>query len=361
MAHPFSGRPHFEGVTDELFGFGTGAVLDSSVLDCLRDYARSIGSESSGDSSLWTGYASLYAGPMATLRQGSTEAVQDLASELYSSPLTHGFSQGAVVTADLRSRAEARAHVGAITLDRLYRLAEAVGVNHVKSAEHGQRTILVGDIDGLMSRIEDAVGVALPSTRQSGSLFGLRIRGSIYSERHFDGMYAAWRLRELVRKAEVKPPSLLEIGGGAGFLTFYALKFGFQKAAIIDLPHTAITQYIVLATELGAENVQFGNVPSHGVGLIGTDNPRSKDFTGWNAVANVDALPEMPPDVARDYLSRIKAGQIFLSINQESGIENGDHRQNIVADVAASVRLVRKQRNLSWLRTGYVEEVYEGT
>ena len=358
MATPFSNRPHFEGISDDLFGFGVGAPLTSDVQTVLREYANSIEGDASADGSVWTEYAKLYEQPMAILRGTSAEQIDNLAADLYGSTLTHGFGQGAIVTTDLRNRVEARMHVGALTFDRFYRLAEAVGAVRVKSAKHGQVTIPVENIGGIMESIEERIGVQLPSTRQSGSLFGLRIRDSIYSERHFDGMYAAWRLRELMKDAGVPKPSLLEIGGGAGFLSFYARILGFQRIAIIDLPHPALVQYIVLASEFRDEHVAIGAVPKDGIGLIGTKHPLAEDFTGWNAVVNVDSIPEMPPSSAAEYLSRIKRRQVFLSINQESKIENGAYPQNVVSELAAAAGLLRRQRNPSWLRTGYVEEVY---
>ena len=360
MAHPFSNRPSFEGLNDDLFGFGAGTRLQPDAALKLHDYVDALIDQESQDSSVWSEYAGLYQEAMASLRSGDAAQVNSLIAAVFGSALTHGFAQGHIATESLRTSSAARLHVGAITLDRFYRLAEAVGAIRVQSAEHGQRSIKVGDLEEIMTRIEEAIGAELPSTSQSGSLFGLRIRDSIYSERHFDGIYGAWRASQLVRQKElVNRPSLLEIGGGAGFLAFYAKLLGFAQCAIIDLPHPAIVQYAVLASEFGAGNVEFGRTPSNGIGLINAYGPAATNFNDWSIVVNIDSLPEMPPAAAKAYLRGIESNQLFLSINQESAIPNGESPQNVVSSIALETGLLRSQRNPSWLRTGYVEEVFQ--
>jgi hypothetical protein len=358
MAHPFSNRPTFEGLNDELFGFGIGASLESTATSRIVEYVHGLGGERNTDGSLWSEYRGFYDGPLSILERGDATEIDRLINDLFGSPLTHGFAQGHIVTHGLRNSLGSRMHVGATTLDRFYRLAEAVGALRVCSAEHGQVTIKISDIDGIMGRIEDAVGADLPSTRQCGSLFGLRIRGAIYSERHFDAIYAAWRARQLARETPESNYSLLEIGGGAGFLAFYARKLGFHRVAIIDLPHPLLSQYMVLVSELGPDHVSFGNAIANGVGLLTAGTKVAASFEGWSIVVNVDSLPEMLPTAARSYLACINAGQVLLSINQESAVDNGAYPQNVVAELARAVSLVRRSRFPAWLRTGYVEEVY---
>jgi hypothetical protein len=357
LSNPFASRPAFEVVDEGIFGFGDSANLENLALSHLADYARALHPQHRHDGSLWDPTPA-HEPPIEVLRRDLPHETDHLVADLFASPLTHGFAQGHIVAAGLRSNQGSRLHVGTIALDRLYRLAEAVGVSRVRSLEHGQFTIEVGDLESLLRQIEEAVGVALPSPRQAGGLFGLRIRGSIYCERHFDAIYGAWRARQLVTDLGATYPTLLEIGGGAGFLAFYAQKFGFRKIAIIDLPYTALVQYIVLAGEFGAQQVQFGAAPEIGFGLIAASSEAAKDFSGWDVVVNVDSLPEMPPIAARNYLESVGSGQVLLSINQESAVMNGTDRQNVVADLAIVSGLARRQRFASWLRSGYVEEVF---
>lgn len=266
--------------------------------------------------------------------------------------------QGEDIAQSLRAELGSRLHIGTIILDRFYRLAEAVGVCRVKSGEHGQSTIEISDLDVMFEKIEEAIGADLSPPRQNGELFGLKLARGIFSDRHFDGIYAAWRLRQLALAENMQRYSVLEIGGGAGHLAFYSLRLGADAYRIVDLPHVLLTQYVLLASDLGPERVGLGKQPKHGVGLISAGTDDALDFGGWPIVVNVDSLPEMPSASASAYIRSLQPGQIMLSINQESAYPNGGETQNVVADLASEYRLVRLQRYPAWLRTGYVEEIY---
>ncbi len=232
------------------------------------------------------------------------------------------------------------------------------GRSAVLSAEHGQTQIHIADLDSIMARIEDEVGADLPAPEQDGGMFGLRLRGGIYTERHFDGIYAAWRAREVVRASGVSSPSLCEIGGGAGHLAFYARQFGFRTCAIIDLPQAMLVQYIVLSTAFGDHRVSAEHSLRDGIELIQAGTLEADNVHRFDVVINVDSLPEMPHGVAERYLSNISRGQTFVSINQESGLDTGEYQLGVVRDFANKIQLNRSARYPAWLRTGYVEEIY---
>ena len=81
----------------------------------------------------------------------------------------------------------------------------------------------------------------------------------------------------------------------------------------------------------------------------------------YDLVINQDSLPEMPPETAAMYISRIRTiAPLFYSINQEAAAPNTDEfRQVIVPElVGRDGGYQRLSRNLFWLRDGYVEEVY---
>jgi hypothetical protein len=358
LSHPFSARPVYSGATAGHFGFGAGVPVSPELASTAAGRVRNLDAAGQEDGTIWSTFRNLYVEPLRQLATADRVEQNAVVDTLFASPLTHGFSQGHVVSASLAASEGARFHVGAIVLDRLYRLAEAVGALRVQSLEHGQAEIHVGDVDEVFASVEEILGVELPPTKQAGGLFGLKIRAGIYSDRHFDGIYGAWRARQLAAQNGISEPTLLEIGGGAGFLTFYARQFGFKRIAIIDLPVTSLVQYVVLASELGPDSVTFDKVPENGVGLLNALSSTALNTAGFDIVVNVDSLPEMPPDAAAEYLNSIQSGQLLLSINQESGMSNGPHAQVVVAEAAKTAGLRRLSRYPAWLRTGYVEEVY---
>ena len=77
-----------------------------------------------------------------------------------------------------------------------------------------------------------------------------------------------------------------------------------------------------------------------------------------DAVVNVDSFPEMPKKVAREYISKARHAIYLLSINQESGIKNGNDTQGIVKDPIMDFSFNLVSRYPSWMRTGYIEELY---
>ena len=74
----------------------------------------------------------------------------------------------------------------------------------------------------------------------------------------------------------------------------------------------------------------------------------------YDVVLNVDSLTEMGIDVARAYLKNcVGKTNWFLSINHERNAFS-------VREIAAELPEYRlMSRNRSWIRQGYVEEVYQ--
>ena len=360
MAHPFSNRPDFEGLSREQFGFGTGRPLAPDAAAIVRNFAASIPRITEEDGTVWSGYANLYSDTLYTLAHGTPQEFDTVLGYLFATPLTHGFTQGHVVFSALKTVDHAWSHNGSIFMDRFYRLAEATGARRVQSREHTQTSIKIEDLDRMLADIEAVVGIDLTPPPQSGELFGVKLDKGVFCDRHFDGIYGAWRIRELARARGITDPSLVEIGGGAGFVAYYARKMGFKKIAVVDLKPVNMVQYMVLADAFGAEHASLTTPLSDGIQMVQADMAAATDFSGFDFVLNIDSLPEMPPSAASAYINAIQAGQFFLSINQESGYPNGDHAQNVVFELAAARKLRRVYRVPAWLRSGYVEEFYEG-
>jgi hypothetical protein len=74
----------------------------------------------------------------------------------------------------------------------------------------------------------------------------------------------------------------------------------------------------------------------------------------YDVILNVDSLTEMGIDVARDYLrSFVGKSNWFLSINHEGN-------EFSVREIAAELPEYKlMSRNRSWIRQGYVEELYQ--
>jgi hypothetical protein len=78
-------------------------------------------------------------------------------------------------------------------------------------------------------------------------------------------------------------------------------------------------------------------------------------------VVNCDSFPEMGDGVCRGYFFMIRNwAPLLLSINQEANRKVGrsGERQSVVGDLLPEFDYARRYRFRSWIRRGYVEELW---
>ena len=144
---------------------------------------------------------------------------------------------------------------------------------------------------------------------------------------------------------------------------------GINDYTIIDLPYVNAMQFGFLGSVFGDDVVKGYGEFNHadasvkGIKLLSTTAIKELPDDCVDFVVNSDSMPEIPQDIALDYIREIKRicrGK-FLSLNQEAGRPhpNGSpqcHVPDLLQQVGSFKRV---SRNLFWLRQGYVEEVYD--
>jgi hypothetical protein len=247
------------------------------------------------------------------------------------------------------------------TLDNLASLAEALGVVPTENPEQGGVGIAfergLGD---LVARIERHLGcdIAFPDV---GAPYGIRAGTTLIPPDWPEQLYAAWRLADAMER-HAAGTRVVEIGAGYGAMAYalLTLRPDVEHYAVVDLPIVNVLQGYFLAKALGAEQVSlFGEpparlavVPNHALDTVPTP---------CDVVVNKDSMPEMPEAAMLDYLRWTKAEctGLFFSYNQEAQASFGGERQNLVPDAVAAVGgFDRLRRDVSWVRRGYVEEIY---
>jgi hypothetical protein len=162
----------------------------------------------------------------------------------------------------------------------------------------------------------------------------------------------------------------VEIGAGFGGTCFWLNKLlpqGIANYTIIDMPYINVCQAYFLAKAFGSEKVRL-------CGETETPATRFTIIPPWaksevlkdeiNLLLNENSMPEMPENVVKDYLSwaKTKLSGVFFSYNQEAfaGFATDNHvPQTLVPKaVLETGGYTRLSRRISWLRRGYVEEVY---
>jgi len=221
--------------------------------------------------------------------------------------------------------------------------------------------------------VEDALGqsVGMPSV---GAPWGTDLAGRVAVPRTIRHLYTARRLRDAVREylgeGTLNELDIVEIGAGFGGVARCVMNqfaTGVTRYTIVDLPQINVIQAYFLASTLGSERVVLaGESEPRNAGPVvriwptryALERLREQQF---DVLLNEDSLPEIPRPAGERYLQVFAQGLkgFFLSINQESESPVGGERQPRVTDLAKASPLMRRHRQLCWIRPGYVEEIYQ--
>lgn len=281
--------------------------------------------------------------------------ISDILRDPLSSDLMYGFDSMCKSLRKYGMRSEDR-QAPALTLDALLSLTESIGARRVENPENYGPLANKISGDAVLSQLETALGIQIPMPNFYPSEFGLATRRGVMSYRVPQAIWQGWRASQLV--LGIKKPRVLEIGGGLGRTALYAGCFGITDYTIVDIPVSSIAQGYFLGRALGPNAVRL-----HGETSAQDDSMAIKVMSPahfldgndrYDLVINVDSLTEMDRKDAVAYWNAIqKRAAIFLSVNHEGNLFT-------VAELAdESISIVRRTRNPSWMRRGYVEEVFE--
>jgi hypothetical protein len=254
-------------------------------------------------------------------------------------------------------------------LDSLVSLGEALGVVAAENPEQGymggfdpRREREIAD---LVAEIERRIGVPL-SFPEVGAAYGLAVDGRLITAETPDQVYTAVRLDEAIGlhlcDRVARQLRTVEIGGGYGGACYWLLasRHDAMRYTIVDLPTVNVLQGYFLAQALGPGIVSFFGEPHARVAIL-PNHALAQVETPFDVLLNKDSMPEMPYDTMVEYLSwaRSNCDGFFYSNNHEAMAPFLEYPQSNVPDAVKDVggfrRLAREQ---SWVRPGYVEEIY---
>jgi hypothetical protein len=338
-----------------------------AVADRLIAAHRKLGDDTpTGD--MWAWISEHRQRSLATaLAQGETGEVARLLGSMFHQDFVLGMAQGPIL---LRSRSALEDRIWSVKcLDSLVSLAEALGVVPVENPEQGGTGLaLGGGLDKLVAALDEALGFRLDFPDVGGPS-GLTVDGRLITPSTPDQVYAAVRLDEAIKvnldPHEDAPLRITEIGGGYGALCFWLLqrRDAVDSYTIIDLPLVNAIQGFFLARALGPENVSFYGEPAARVRILPTE-ATADAATPFTVLVNKDSMPEMPQDAMEGYLSwaRETCDGLFYSYNQEAAAGFLGKSQGVVHLAVSKLGgFERVRRETSWVRPGYVEEVYRMT
>lgn len=299
---------------------------------------------------------------MSSLCSGNVEQYTALVKRYFASPIVSGFQDGYPFDEPTKDHPIALW----IRFDSFFSLGESCGCRHVPSALHGGVAFEMGNFSQQFQCIERYYGNLQPP--QFGARIpGLRVgNGVIFNLRMALAVPTATKVIQLIRQSSNLKGHVCEIGGGTGYIAYYANRFGgIRSYTLIDITAALLTQYQVLYSAFG-ERVQFLRASEKhafakgSITLVHAFLFPEWSFKGCEIVINQDSMPEMAGAIASSYLRRMHASstvRFFISHNQES-IQDGENDYRKLT-LAAGFRSV--QRNRAWMRQGYVDELYEAT
>lgn len=240
---------------------------------------------------------------------------------------------------------------GTVAADHFVALAEYVGVIKYISPEslvHPKKRIinLKPVVDKTIEQVFQRPDFSLPNPFKGEK--GISTAFGVASLRVPSAIYQALKISRY-------GDNICEIGPGLGRTAYFAALLGVKKYTLVDIPVSSLVQgYFLLASQSNYKLIFNGEKElDHGFHF---KTPSA--FLGaeerYNLVLNVDSLTEIGVDAARGYLKEItNRAEYFLSINHE---ENEFCMRELAAEFP-NLKLVERSR--SWIRLGYVEELYK--
>ena len=346
-------------------------VGDEDVALCERliaAYAAALGGragEQQVDSGVWAWIYETRQRELAhVLDSGDARALASSLASMFRSTYVLGMAPGALID---HSQSRLGGRIWRVkSVDGLVSLAEALGIVGVQDAEQGSTTRALDDgLPALVGQVEARLGYSIDFP-DVGSPHGVSVAGRLLTIDSAEQIYTAVRVEQALQQhltaRKAKAPKIVEIGGGYGSMAYWFLAGPVTpgRYTIVDLPIVSVLQGYFLSKTLGISEVSlYGEKPARVVLL---PNTALADVQApYDVLVNKDSMPEMPKDAVLEYLrwARTSCSGIFFSCNQESTQDvHGEELGMVPQLVDQTGGFERLRRDLSWVRAGYVEEIY---
>jgi len=334
------------------------------------------GSDSPEKSAIWSGITRRHQQTLvAALEEQNPSTLAKLLSSMFRQEFMYGISTGQL-------HKDSQTWIGSRIwslkfFDDLVSLAESLGAVRSECPEQGELGYAFLQGEGvLIEKIESVLGhsVEFPDV---GAPYGFRFGSRLITMESPEHLYAAYRIRSAIRTFLPSRMStrlnIVEIGGGFGgtaYWLFQCSALNISSYVVIDLALTNVLQGYFLAKSLGEKRVAFYGEQAPDIGnssylrILPTFSLSVLPERDTDILINQNSMPEIPePEVTR-YLewARRNLRGIFYSYNQEAYSPVDGVLQVLVPQLVAQIGgFLRLSRTRSWIRRGYVEEIYGPT
>lgn len=262
---------------------------------------------------------------------------------------------GITTCIDGYNRNLARDQIALTYWDKLVSLAESLGVLRMENPENGPwGDNLLLDPSEVVQLIEQELGIEIAAPTGIIHTDGIQAGDGCFHYRHINSLYSAIRVARLSNPGS----SVCEVGGGLGLTAMYAQRLGIGRYTVLDLPITCLLAGHYLLHAVGQDQVTlYGETPrkSGSIELFPYWEIVNMKANSYDLVLNQDSLPEIADNLIKEFLSNIKRIGIesFLSINHECF-----YPRTVKNFTDESKDFKEVYRSKSWVREGYLEELY---
>lgn len=319
---------------------------------------------------LWSRVIVKYYGKLAsTMESENAEELARILSSMFREDFVYGVATGSIVD-------NARSFIGAKIWSMKYQdnviaLAEYLGIVRNESTQQGVKGYALKDgLDTVVAKIEKTIGISMDFP-DIGAPYGVKANNSLITMEHPEHIYVALRISEAIRDylkdRESHLLKLAEIGAGFGGLTYWMIKLkkiNVGTYTIIDLPLMNVLQGYFLAKAFGASTVKLYGENSDTktvISILPAIAFETEIKSDIDVLINENSMPEMSNEIVENYILFVKKRMsgFFFSYNHEAYSVVGGKPQVFVPEIVERVGgFNRLSRNASWVRGGYVEEVY---
>lgn len=238
-------------------------------------------------------------------------------------------------------------------IDKILNLAEFLGILRHNNPEQFRLKFKKPDLDFIIEEIEKKLCIELKFDCVFPGEEGIKTKKGIISNREIQAIYQAYKIKKIFDKNNYN--NILEIGGGLGRTAYYCNKFGIKNYTIVDLLIPRICQLNYLSRVINErdiisekEIIKFINYENK-IKII-SPNYLFNNEISFDLVFNSDSLTEIDDENQKKYVNLIKdSTKYFYSINHESN-------KNKVTDLFSNIKTKYHDKNLYWMRKGYLEE-----
>lgn len=303
---------------------------------------------------------------LSLCEKGDHRGAANYLNRIFQTELANNLAQGAGLYRLLKHDLIVRKFISKVYFDYLISLAESFGAVSAETPELGDWGCLaLYSPDDLLEKIDHKLKKKLQFPNFNGGHWGLETNYGNVSPLDIQAIYIANRFNAII--GDNPDARIVEIGNGIGHNAFHALSFGYKDYTQLNTPIINLAQAWFLAQNLPDTHLilpdisePFSTRPA--LRVLPTRFLDKIPYKYFDILLSVGILNVMPERSAVSYLRELRGKTKYLfSISHEATIPEKPHKSNFkIADLVRKAKGYKLlSRHSYWIRTGYVEELYQ--